>query len=123
MRDGAPRFSLYLFFDLISNLEGDVLVAEKYFNHALFDFPANLRWSIKFKDDVAVPPIPADKNPLLLDHILISQPLCRGELPLKVNAHAGLVEHEAYERNNAGAGANTRTGDHRPVSCRLDDNL
>jgi hypothetical protein len=110
----------YLFFDLISNIQGDVLVSEKFFNHALFDYPGHLRWSAKYRDDVLN--IPASKNPLLLDHILMSQPLCRGDLLLKVNEHAGLVEHEAYERNNAGASSNARTSDHRPVSCKFDDN-
>lgn len=111
----------YLFFDLIGNIEGDVLVSEKFFNHALFDYPSNLRWSAKYQDDILN--IPASKNPLLLDHILMSQPLCRGSLPYKVNEHAGLVEHEAYERHNAGANESARTSDHRPVSCRLDENL
>lgn len=120
---GADEFETkYLFFDLISNIQGDVVVSEKFFNHALFDFPGHLRWSAKYRDDVPIPPIPASKNPLLLDHILISQSLCRGALPLKVNEHAGLVEHEAYERNNAAATANARTSDHRPVSCKLDSN-
>jgi len=58
----------------------------------------------------------------LLDHILISQPLCRGQFPLVVNAHAGQVEHEAFERANAGANSKTLTSDHRPVSCMLDEN-
>jgi hypothetical protein len=109
----------YLFFDLISNVQGDVMLAEQFFNHALFDFPGHLRWSAKYRDDVLN--IPASQNPLLLDHILISQPLCRGELPLVANQHAGQVEHEAYEESNAGANSTTRTSDHRPVSCRFDD--
>ncbi|PWB77802.1 MAG: endonuclease [Anaerolineales bacterium] len=110
----------YLFFDLITNIQGDVLISEKFFNHALFDFPDDLSWSAKFADKVLG--IPESQNPLLLDHILLSQPLCRGDLPLQVNAHAGLVEHEAYERHNVGANSSTRSSDHRPVSCRLDDN-
>jgi endonuclease/exonuclease/phosphatase family metal-dependent hydrolase len=109
----------YLFFDLITNLQGDVMIAERFFNHALFDFPGALRWTARYGDPVTG--VPASQNPLLLDHILISQPLCRGTLPLKANAGAGRVEHEAFERNNAGAPANRRTSDHRPVSCTLDD--
>ena len=34
----------------------------------------------------------AKNNPLLLDHILFTQSLVNGSLPLQVNAHAGLVE-------------------------------
>ena len=109
----------YLFFDLISNIQGDVLVAERFFNHSLFDFPGELRWTAKYSDPVTG--VTASRNPLLLDHILISQPLCRGKLPLQANEGAGRVEHEAFERNNAGAPANRRTSDHRPVSCVLDD--
>jgi endonuclease/exonuclease/phosphatase family metal-dependent hydrolase len=109
----------YLFFDLIGNLQGEVLVAERFFNHALFDFPGHLRWSARYEDDVLK--IPAGQNPLLLDHILISQPLCRKQLPLVANEHAGKVEHEAYERANAGSNSTTRTSDHRPVTCVLDD--
>lgn len=109
----------YLFFDLVSNLQGEVLVAERFFNHALFDFPAHLRWTAKYRNKLTG--TPASKNPLLLDHILISQPLCRGQLPLVVNEHAGSVEHEAFERFNVGSNSKTRTSDHRPVSCRLEE--
>jgi len=109
----------YLFFDLISNLQGEVLMAERFFNHALFDFPAHLRWTAKYRDELR--DIAASQNPLLLDHILISQPLCRDQLPLIANEHAGRVEHEAYAQFNAGSNSKTRTSDHRPVSCRFDD--
>ena len=109
----------YLFFDLISNIQGDVMVAERFFNHALFDFPGDLRWTAKYADDVL--DIPASQNPLLLDHLLISQPLCQGALPIVANERAGRVEHEAYVRHNAGASDSRRTSDHRPVSCTFDD--
>lgn len=107
----------YLFFDLITNLQGEVLVAERFFNHALFDFPQDLRWTARFADEIL--DLPASRNPLLLDHILMSQPLCRGELPLIANPGAGRVEHEAYERANAGSRSSTRSSDHRPVTCVL----
>jgi hypothetical protein len=109
----------YLFFDLITNIQGDVLIAERFFNHALFDFPGELRWSARYRDDVLG--IPASRNPLLLDHLLMSQPLVRGVLPIVANAHAGRVEHEAFERHNAGATSARKTSDHRPVSCTFDD--
>ena len=51
---------------------------------------------------------------------MISQALCRVELPLVANAQAGQVEHEAFERANAGASTARRTSDHRPVSLRLE---
>ncbi len=110
---------LYLFFDLIGNLQGEVLVAERFFNHALFDFPGHLRWTAKFRDKMDRES--TGEKPLLLDHIMISQPLCRGQLSLEVNEQAGLVEHEVFERVNAGSNSKTRTSDHRPITCVLDD--
>lgn len=110
----------YMFFDLVSNLQGEVLMAERFFNHALFDYPKRLRWTAKYRN--AIKKIPASRNPLLIDHILISQPLVRGKLPLKVNPKAGRVEHEHFERHNAGANSKTRTSDHRPVSVTLEEN-
>jgi endonuclease/exonuclease/phosphatase family metal-dependent hydrolase len=109
----------YLFFDLIQNLQGEILAAEKFFNHCLFDFPAELRFSARYRDEVLG--VPASQNPLLLDHILISQPLVRGELSLEVRGGAGKVEHEAFERANVGASSRSRTSDHRPVSCLLEE--
>lgn len=92
----------------------NVLLAERFFNHAL------LRWTAKFRDEIDE--IPASQNPLLLDHILMSQPLCNGSLPLIVNTGNGNVEHEAFERGNAGSNSHKRSSDHRPVSCILDQN-
>jgi hypothetical protein len=113
----------YLFFDLISNLQGDVMISERFFNHALFDFATTLRWTTKYRDDTVKPAIPASKNPLLIDHVLISQSLCRGQLPIVANEKAGKVEHEAYERYNAGSKESTRSSDHRPVTLKLDDKI
>jgi hypothetical protein len=110
----------YLFFDLIGNLQGEVLVAERFFNHALFDYPQHLRWTAKFADTVMG--LTAANNPLLIDHILMSQPLVNGSLPFKVNEGAGKVEHEIFQSVNAGTNTKTRSSDHRPVSCILDDN-
>lgn len=110
----------YMYFDLVNNLQGEVLMAERFFNHALFDYSQHLRWTAKYSDPIMK--ISASKNPLLIDHILISQPLVRGALPLKVNAKAGKVEHEDFERYNAGSNSKTRTSDHRPVSILLDPN-
>ena len=107
----------YLFFDLISNLQGQVLKAERFFNHALFDFPEHLRWTAKYRD--AVLGIPASQNPLLIDHILMSQPLVAGDLSLVAQAGAGLVEHQAFDRANAGASSKRLTSDHRPISLVL----
>ena len=109
----------YLFFEMIGNLQGEVLMAERFFNLALFDCSAHLRWTAKFEDKVL--DIDEEDNPLLIDHILVSQPLCRGDLPLVVNERAGLVEHEAFERHNAGASSTRVTSDHRPVSCVFSD--
>jgi hypothetical protein len=109
----------YLFFDLIINaIQGDVMNAEEFFNHALFDFKASLRWSARYDDPITHKK--AADNPLLLDHILFSQPLVNGSLPLQVNANAGLVEHEIHDRVNALATKRTYTSDHCPVSCYFD---
>lgn len=110
----------YLFFDLVGNLQGNIMYAERFFNHALFDFPPDLRWTAKYRDEVEG--IPASRNPLLIDHILMSQALVSGALPLQVHAGAGFVEHQAYERGNAGASASRKSSDHRPVSLILSDN-
>lgn len=110
----------YMFFDLVSNLQGNIMNAERFFNHALFDFPLDLRWTARYRD--AVQGIPASRNPLLIDHILMSQPLVSGALPLVVRERAGSVEHQAYERQNAGASESRKSSDHRPISLVLDDN-
>jgi hypothetical protein len=66
----------YLFFDLVSNLQGDVFFASRFLNHALFDYPDELRWSVQF-DDFVDP----NRDPhILLDHILFTQPLVDGSL-------------------------------------------
>jgi hypothetical protein len=52
----------------------------------------------------------------------VSQPLCNGSFPLKVNAKAGQVEHEIFERVNADSNSMTISSDHRPVSVFLSDN-
>ena len=42
----------FLFFDLITNIQGEVFFARRFLNHALFDYPDDLRWSAYFKDKV-----------------------------------------------------------------------
>lgn len=108
----------FLLHDLIGNLQGDVFFARKFLNHALFDFPDALRWSVKFED--ALDP---RRNPsILLDHILFTQTLC-GETawPLRVRGGAGKVEHEVHERVNSLLPKSLATSDHRPVSVVVSD--
>ena len=106
----------YLFFDLLSNLQGDVFFANRFLNHALFDYPRNLRWTVEFEDFVQ-----PERNPqILLDHILFTQPLVDGSLPLKVNSKAGWVEHEIHDLINASLTAKQKTSDHKPVSLEID---
>ena len=102
----------YLFFDLVSNVQGDVFFARRFLNHALFDYPENLRWTVKFTDFVD----PTRDPHILLDHILFTQPLVDGSLPLVINSHAGFVEHEVHELINAPLTSSQKTSDHRPVS-------
>lgn len=109
----------YMFFDLISNLQGSVMNAERFFNHALFDYPPDLRWTAKYRN--AITGTPASQNPLLIDHILMSQALVNDVLPLRAEPGSGLVEHTAFDRGNAGATAKRKSSDHRPVSLVLTD--
>lgn len=81
------------------------------------NFPKDLRWTAKYRD--AVLEISKSKNPLLLDHLLMSQALVRGQVSLEAKAESGRVEHEAFDRANAGSNSKTRTSDHRPVSLTL----
>jgi hypothetical protein len=105
----------YLFFDLLSNIQGDVFFANKYLNHALFDSSAELRWTVNFQDFVD-----PERDPfILLDHILFTQPLTNGALPWEVKTHAGRVEHEVHDLINASLPASSRTSDHRPVSVNV----
>lgn len=105
----------FLFFDLLSNIQGDVFSADKFLNHALFDFPGKLRWSVEFKDFIT-----PERDPhILLDHILFTQALVDGSIPFSVAPHAGKVEHEVHELINAPLKANQKTSDHRPVSVDI----
>ncbi len=101
-----------MFFDLLSVLQGDVYFSDKFLNHALFDYSHDLRWSTYFKDKTD----PVRDPHILLDHILITQPLVNGSLDVQVVAHSGKVEHVIHNRINAGLSKKRRTSDHRPVS-------
>ncbi|WNC69951.1 hypothetical protein RI845_07390 [Thalassotalea nanhaiensis] len=107
----------YMFFDLISNLQGNVMQSDRFFNHALFDYPENLRWSAKYANPITGKK--AKDNPLLIDHIIMSQALVNGSFDLQAGEGAGEVEHLAFERGNSGASAKRITSDHRPVSITL----
>lgn len=100
----------YLFFDLLSNLQGNVFFAQKFMNHCLFDYTDEHRWSTSFRD-----PIEPDQNRQLIDHILFTQSLVRNDQFPRIEAGAGLVEHHIHEYINANlTGGNT--SDHHPVS-------
>lgn len=107
----------YMFFDLISNLQGNVMHSERFFNHALFDYPEKLRWTAKYSNPITGKK--AKDNPLLIDHIIMSQALVNGSFPLQVKSGAGKVEHLAFDRGNSGATAKRITSDHRPISITL----
>lgn len=102
----------YLFFDLLSNIQGDVFFARKFLNHALFDFDESLRWSVQFDDFVD----PSRRPETLLDHILFTQSLVDDTLNLQVESKSGFVEHEITELINSENYQYARTSDHRPVS-------
>lgn len=113
----------YLFFDLISNVEGDIFSANRSLNHALFDYPDGLRWSVMFKDftdqESDNDPAPQTKR-ILLDHIMFTQALVNQNLTaLTVAPHAGLIEHEVHDFVNASLNSKQKTSDHRPVSVLI----
>ncbi|WP_309398626.1 hypothetical protein [Cerasicoccus maritimus] len=105
----------FLFFDLISNVQGNIFEADRFLNHALFDYPDHLRWSVKFKDFVD----PSRDPHILLDHILFTQGLVNGRLPIEVKPGAGKIEHEIHELINAPLTISRKTSDHRPVSVEI----
>jgi hypothetical protein len=89
--------------------------AEKFLNHALFDYPGRLRWSVRFTDAID----PSRDPEILLDHILFTQALVRGQGPVRVEAGAGRVEHEIFDRLNSQLPSGQRLSDHKPVSCDI----
>ena len=105
----------YLFFDLISNIQGDIFAASQYLNHALFDFPDHLRWTVDFKDFVD----PERPTHILLDHLLFTQGLVDDTLPWRIDSHAGMVEHEIHDLINAPLNKKEKTSDHKPVSVQV----
>lgn len=123
----------FLFFDLISNIQGEVFFADRFLNHALFDFKDELRWTTNFDDKVerwALQNLSTYKMPTtkidttrkqLIDHILFTQAFVNKSKGPKVLAHSGLVEHTIHEKINAGNPKKIRTSDHRPVSVVISD--
>lgn len=102
----------FLFFDLISNIQGDIFCSSRFLNNALFDFPDEFKWTVYFEDFVD-----PDRNPrILLDHILFTQGLVDGSLSWSVKEHAGKVEHEIHHSINSSLPGGVQTSDHRPVS-------
>jgi hypothetical protein len=118
LNDGPGKELLereYLLHDLITNLQGDIFHAERFLNHALFDQPGHLRWTVYFEDTLQ-----PDRAPhILLDHILFTQAFTRyGTGPLRVPAQAGFVEHRIHEEVEAVFGTGV-SSDHRAVSTLL----
>ncbi len=121
----------FLFFDLVSNIQGDVFFARRFLNHALFDFPDHLRWSTRFHDRVeewsrrqpgaetlATEPVDPTRFQLI-DHILFTQALVGAEARPRVHPDAGLVEHTIHQRVNATLTKANQTSDHLPVSVQF----
>lgn len=98
---------------LISSLQGEVFLARQFLNHALFDYPQNLRWTSRFVDRLD----PRRDPKILLDHIVFTEALSRrGVGPLHVAPSAGSVEHEIHDRINSLLPRGVVTSDHKPVS-------
>lgn len=133
MNDGPGREYFerqYLFFDLVSNIQGDVLLSKRFLNHALFDFDDTLRWSTSFHDPIEEwareqfgEPLPTGRiNPVqnqLLDHILFTQSLVGQNAMPRIGPHAGIVEHTIHQRINAMLNSSNKTSDHVPVSVTI----
>jgi hypothetical protein len=134
MNDGPGRDYFereYLYFDLVSNIQGDVFFARRFLNHALFDFDDRLRWSTSFPDKIevwarkqpdapALPERPIDRaKHQLLDHILFTQAFVGENARPRVPSHAGLVEHTIHQRINATLTRANETSDHVPVSVTM----
>ena len=107
----------YLFHDAISNLQGDVFFANRFLNHALFDFEEEHRWTASFTDvwDPGRPP------EILLDHIVFTQSVTGSDAftktGMRVFGGAGRVEHEIHNAVNAVFDSkDDHTSDHRPVT-------
>ena len=121
----------FLYFDLVSGIQGDVFFARRFLNHALFDFDDSLRWSTNFHDKVeewsrqlpgseALPSEPIDSTRFqLIDHILFTQSLVDENLSPHIEPQAGLVEHTIHQRINAMLTKANRTSDHLPVSVHI----
>ena len=120
MNDGPGKERLereYIFFDLLSNLQGEVFLARRFLNHALFDFPDGLRWSYRLSRR---DPIDRERDrKILLDHILLTQPLVGAAAHPRVMSGAGRVEHVIHAELNATLAAKEKTSDHVPVSVTL----
>lgn len=121
----------FLFFDVVSNIQGDIFFARRFLNHALFDFDDELRWSTDFHDKVeewsrknaapgTLPATAVDPTRFqLIDHILFTQTFVGETASPRVKPHAGLVEHTIHQRVNAMLSKSNRTSDHVPVSVHL----
>jgi hypothetical protein len=134
MNDGPGRGYFereFLFFDLVSNLQGSVFFSGRFLNHALFDFEDNMRWTTRFYDRIeewsrkqpgaeALPSDPIDPTRFqLIDHILFTQPLVGKNASPRVESHAGLIEHTIHQRINALLTKSNHTSDHVPVSVHI----
>jgi hypothetical protein len=108
----------YLFFDLLSNLQGSVFEAYKFLNHGLFDYKEELRWTCIFDDFVEN----IKGNKILIDHILFTQATVDSSLPIIVEEKSGYVEHEIHDLINATLPGYAKTSDHKPVSLLIKEN-
>lgn len=121
----------YLFFDLMSNIQGNIFFADSFLNHALFDYRQDLRWSTKYNDKIerwarnefgnyhnkATAFDTTRKQ--LIDHILFTQAFVKSNSGPKILKHAGMVEHTIHEKVNANVRNSEKTSDHHPVSVEI----
>lgn len=103
----------YLFFDLLSSIQGNIFFAQQFLNHCLFDFDDHLRWSTSFRDRIE-----PNQQLQLIDHILFTQSLVNHNQFPRIEPGAGIVEHAIHETVNAML-VGGDTSDHRPVSVTV----
>ncbi|MDD9909372.1 MAG: endonuclease/exonuclease/phosphatase [Ahrensia sp.] len=110
----------FLYHDLIGTLQGDVFLARRFLNHALFDFEESERWSVYFKDKLE----PGRNPKILLDHILFSQSMTGShtgdKFAFKARSRSGLVEHQIHHAVTSTRPKYAETSDHLPVSMHFD---
>ena len=105
----------FLFYDMIDVLMGTLMSPEKIMTHVLAGYPADNRFTSKFKDFLNKKASPK----LLLDHILVSPSMMNtGKIKLKKNSAS--IDHQLFESLVTGKASRHRPSDHRAVTIKIE---